>query len=885
MMKYLYIAEKPSTMQAVKQAYEKSSHPLGEITFVALAGHVCGLLEPKEYAKWKGIVWNRLDLPMIPDDFKVKPIKPDIVNKLDNLIKTGGFDGIIVGTDSDVEGNGIYALLEKMLRLENYKTLRFYETDLTDKGIMESFGNLTDFHTDPRDTGMTKAYWIRAKFDWLIGFNLSVAYSVKTNMLMRIGRVKAPTLKLVYDNCKAIDGHIKKSSYLPVICTDNPMVTATLVDENKKDKMYGLLDDAKEFVDHLNNKAVVREVECKTVKRPPQQLYKLSDIQVEAGQKYGYSPETTLNALQSLYEKHKVISYPRTDGRYISSEKAKEFSSLLVPLAFVPGMEDFSRSITADVIERVSKNKRFVNDDEVKKTSHDALIPTGKIPDFSKMSEEEKNICIMVYKRFLAIFLPDLVEEKKRVFLDVDNNLFISRGSVVKEKGFTAIFDTKIKQLSLPELIKGQELTITQKGIHEVVSQPPKRFTQALLVDAMENIYKYMDDKDLKDTMKEVKGIGQPSSRASIIQDLIKTGYIEEKGRGLYITESGKAYIHFLQGHSIVDPALSAQWEQHMQHIREGSETYDIVYDMMLSYVRETLQEVKEKELVPLNGSSHSQNQSLVDFNCPVCKKTMRKIKTGYGCSGYPDCHFFIGEIAHKELSHAQAKDLVEKGRTTMITGFISKNGKKFSARLVLNNGKISFDYPDRFADGKKTNLICPVCGSPLIKNEWGFRCSQQGCQFGVGMICGKKLTENQVKELLNKERLGPLTFKKKDGSHFDAVLILEPEMNGDAITGYNITFEKKKSMAQEAGDIYAKCPICGATVIRGKYGWVCSSEKHCTSVPYILCERQIEGNIAEVLFNMDQTPLLEGFVSKKNKRFTACLKMDESGKIKFIFP
>ena len=883
-MGYLFIAEKPSTMKVVKQVYEQSSRPLGSITFVALAGHVCGLMEPKEYRQWKGLYWNQIDLPMIPENFNVKAIKPDIVNKLKEMIKTEGFDGIIVGTDSDVEGNGIYALLEKMLHLENIKTLRFYETDLTEKGIMDSFHNLTDFHKHPRDTGMTKAFWIRAKFDWLIGFNLSVAYSVKTNMLMRIGRVKAPTLKLVYDNCYAIDNHIKKTSYLPVICTENPMVTATLVDENKKDKMYELLEDARRFVDQLSNKAVVREIECKTVKRPPQQLYKLSDIQVEAGQKYGYSPETTLNALQSLYEKHKVMSYPRTDGRYISSEKAKEFTSLLAPVAVVPGMEPFSRSITADMMEQVSKNKRFVNDNEVKKTSHDALIPTGKIPDFSKMSEEEKNICIMVYKRFLAIFLPDLVEEKKRVILDADNNLFLCRGSIVKERGFTAIFDTKIRQVNLPELVKGQSLTISQKGLHEVVSQPPKRFTQALLLDAMENIYKYMNDNDLKATMKEVKGIGQPSSRASIIQDLIKTGYIEEKGRGLYITESGKAYINYLQGHSIVDPSLSAQWEQHLQNIREGSEDYEGVYEKMLSYVHYTMQEIKEKDIVPVKDS-HSQNRNVMDFHCPLCKHPMIKTKKGYGCSRYPECGFFIGEIAHKKLSQAQAKELLEKGKTGQISGFTSKDGKKFSAKLALKDGRITFDFPDRSSEGKKTSLICPVCGSPLLKNEWGFRCSQQGCQFGIGPICGRKLTEDQAGELLCKERLGPLDFKKKDGSHFDAVLVLEPEMNGDAITGYKITFEKKNRIVQQSEDINAKCPICGAAVVRGKYGWVCSSEKHCASVPYLLCERQIEGNIAEILFNMEQTPLLDGFLSKKNTRFNASLKMDETGKIRFVFP
>ena len=185
-MKYLYIAEKPSSMQAAKGAYEAAGCPLGQIDFVGLAGHVCGLMEPKEYPQWQK-KWRDLTLPMVPDDFLVKPLKKDIVKKIRDMLKNGNYDAIIVGTDSDVEGNGIYALLEKYLHLENFRVFRFFEKDLTSKEIMKSFANLTDFHTNPRDVGMTQAYWIRAMFDWLIGFNLSVAYTVKTNMNVQRG--------------------------------------------------------------------------------------------------------------------------------------------------------------------------------------------------------------------------------------------------------------------------------------------------------------------------------------------------------------------------------------------------------------------------------------------------------------------------------------------------------------------------------------------------------------------------------------------------------------------------------------------------------------------------------------------------------------------------
>lgn len=687
----LYIAEKPSTMLLVKKAYEKSSKPCGDITFVALAGHVCGLMEPKEYDQWKDVKWKDLQLPMIPENFRIKSIKPDIVKKIRDLLKSGNYDGIVVGTDSDVEGNGIYALLEKSLHLEKFKAYRFFETDLTDKGIMESFKNLTDFHTDPRDTGMTQAFWIRSQFDWLIGFNLSVAYTVKTGMLMRVGRVKAPTLKLVYDNCKAIDEFDQKSSYLPVIRTKE--LVATLVDEDGKDLTFPELEKAQQLVAGLGPEAVVKKTEKKNVSKPPQQLYKLSDIQVEAGQKYGYSPDDTLSALQSLYETHKVLSYPRTDGRYISAEKAKEFPSLLRPVSAIPGMDKWVNAVTSADMASAAKNKRYVNDEEVKKSSHGALIPTGKIPELSKMSQLEQNICSMVYKRFLAIFLPDLVEEKSRYLLDVDGNQFICRGSVVKGRGFTSIFDTKIKELALPEVQEGQKLGIEQKGIHEVVSKPPKRLTQASLVKAMENIQKYMTDKDLKQVMKEAKGIGMPSSRAQIIKDLITTGYMEEKGKGLYITQSGKDYIEYIGDHSIVNPELSAEWETHIKNVRQGKEAFEPVREQVLDYVNQTVEEVMSRKF---EVRQSSQGKAALDVNCPVCGKPMRTTKFGYGCSGYPSCRFLIGEVAHKKLTEKQVKDLLSKGQTGLIKGFKKKNGDKFDAILKLEDGKVSFVFPPR---------------------------------------------------------------------------------------------------------------------------------------------------------------------------------------------
>lgn len=218
MKKYLFIAEKPSLMREVEKTYKKNKKEIdsivGEIDFISLSGHVCRLLKPDEYSEWN-TKWADIDLPMIPKVFKIGAMddKKKMVKDIKDKLKSTKYDGIIVGTDSDVEGNGIYYLLEKHLSLSKMQALRFYENDMTEKALLESLKTLTDYHTNPRDVHMTEAFKIRSHMDWLIGMNFSVGFSVKSGFTMRVGRVKAPTLKLVYDNSKDIDEFIPHTDY------------------------------------------------------------------------------------------------------------------------------------------------------------------------------------------------------------------------------------------------------------------------------------------------------------------------------------------------------------------------------------------------------------------------------------------------------------------------------------------------------------------------------------------------------------------------------------------------------------------------------------------------------------------------------------------------
>ncbi|WP_097005280.1 type IA DNA topoisomerase [Lacrimispora amygdalina] len=788
MKKYLFIAEKPSLMREVEKAYKKHKSEIegkvGTIDFIALSGHVCRLLLPNEYDIWD-IKWDDINLPMIPSPFKIDVItdKKNIVRDIKNKLKETEYDGIIVGTDSDVEGNGIYYLLENYLSLTKMEALRFYENDLTEKALLDSLRSLTDYHTNPRDVHMTEAFKIRSHMDWLIGMNFSVGFSVKAGFTMRVGRVKVPTLKLVYDNSKEIDEFVPHTDYeLQASYVEGFNGTYINAEGNIRFKTE---EDALNFSKTLSKNGTVKFIEKKIVKTNAPQLYKLSDIQVEAGKQYGYDPTKTLNLVQSLYETHKLVSYPRTDGRYISEEKAKEFPSLLKAVAAIPELTVIADGIKKIDIDKVKKDKRVVNDAEVKKASHDALLPTGKLPDVSKLSKDEQNILTLIYKRLLALFLPQLEEEKTVLLVDIDGNEFKTNGKVVLSRGWTSIYDKKSTDTELPKLKEKDILTVKNFMAAEKTTTPPARLTQATLIAAMENIAKYIEDKKLKNVMKDVKGIGMPSSRAKIISDLISSGYMEErrgKVKGLYITDTGKKYIENIDDFSICKPELTAEWETRMQQIKEGSESFEAVEKDMIQYVKEMTREI-ESTKIKKSGWAGSQ---ATEFNCPICGHQLNKGKYGWYCSNKKegDCSFTIAaEFASKKITDSVVRELMTKGVTKEISGFKSKTGKKFSAKLKLNEGKVEFDFEKAEPKETKASYKCPCCGKNIMADKWAWKC-ENNCGFSFSYkIAGKEMKESDLKELIRDKKTKKIAgFVSKAGKRFSASIVL----NKDGSTGFD---------------------------------------------------------------------------------------------------
>lgn len=868
-MKYLFLAEKPSAMKAIRDAYEHSNKPLGQIDFFPLAGHICKLCEPKAYEEWD-VRWDERPLPMIPEEFKVGPLREDVINKLKRQLSSTKYDAIIVGTDSDVEGNGIYDLIETYLGLQHYKAYRFFESDLTPSGIMKSMTDLQDYHTNPRDVGMTKAYRIRSRFDWLIGFNMSVAYTVKSGFLMKVGRVKAPTLKLVYDNCKSIENFTSNTAYQPSIEIEDNHVNAGLADESGKAIAFSTAEEAKGILEQLSGTATVKTFKKEIKKTSANQLYKLTDIQYEAGMKYGYTPEQTLELIQSLYEKHKIISYPRTDGRYVSSEKAKNFPDLLKAVSKMDGLEETVKTITEKDIESVQHNKRYVNDEEVQKSSHDALMPTGDVSALKKLGTDERNICEMIFKRFVSIFLPPLSEEKTKVVFEDNGFYFTCNGSRVLNPGYT-ILSNRPKESPLPDFNDGDSFKESKQYLHEVVSKPPQRFTQATLIKAMENIQKYVNEENLKKIIKQAGGIGQPSSRAAIISELISSGYVKDvqtvKGKGLHITEKGTRYIENLGNSSIVSPNLSAEWESHINDVKNGDVTYEEVYLEIINYLRDTLSELDKLEIEKAVDTS---NRTEIG-KCPVCGKPVLEFPKGYGCSGYPDCKFSIPKmIAGKTLTEAHIKNLIQHGTTGRISGFKSRLGRPFASTLIIKDGKVQWEPFEQ-----NTEMKCPKCGKNLVKTPMTYKCPDADCGFTLWLsIGGKILSDKNVNDLLNGKQTDIIKgIKKKNGEKFDAKLEIK-----DGV----LKFVSNRSMSKDTG---VKCPICGNPILEKNHVFSCSNDTCKFYIFKHISGTEVTTEMVKEIVENGQTSKFYNFTGKNGNRFKAYLALDGNKKsVKFVF-
>lgn len=757
-IRYLFIAEKPSLMREVEKCYKNHKKDIdakvGEIDFVALSGHVCTNYEPSDYDEWADVSWQDISYPMLPKEWKIKVIDDAYKKKTVSRIKAAAskYDGIIVGTDSDVEGYGIYYLLEHFLHLEKKPALRFMEHSLTDAEIYRSLCSMTDYHSDPVHVRFTQSFLLRSRSDWLFGMNGTRMLTVKSGgQLLPIGRVKAPTIRLIYDNSKAIDDFVPEIFFTVQAKYDS--FASQLVGDDGKAKRFRKEDDIPSDIPHDGK---VTEIKKQRKKTHAPKLFDLASAQTEAGRLFGYTPNETLDIIQSLYEKHKVVSYPRTQCRYVSEEKAREFPDMVKSMSVFPDLAPYVAGIAPSAYTDIMSDRAVVNDKEVQKESHDALLPTSAVPDLSAMSEKEKNVCEMIFRRLLSELMPQYEEDRTSLKIMHGKYPFSADGSTVIEQGWKRLYRTA-KDTAIPPFFEGDAVHADEISARKGVTKPPKRLTQATLVDAMQNIASHIDDPELKKSLNESKGIGTPATRASIISDIIRRGFADDRKDGLHITGKGKEYAEQISPLDISSPVFAAKMDTLLKNVQRGDADYATVYRTIAEKLGEMCRQIAAMHI---SGPKSS-------VMCPVCGKPLELSRYYYVC---PDDGFRIQRmVCGAEITEGMLSDLID-GKTLPERVFRKKDGTKFSACLKYEDGSLKFT---------SQMYRCPKCGKKTVQiNRGGAFCRDESCGLKIFRnMAQRAFSDAELKKLLEKKRLDDLDgFVSKKGTNFSASVIISDE-------------------------------------------------------------------------------------------------------------
>lgn len=873
MEKYLLIAEKPSLMKTIQDVYNKnlSSIPF-RVDFAFQAGHVVTLKLPNELdAKQQKWAWE--NIPFNPEDvggwkYKVIPGKESLFKELKGKITSGSYDGIIHAADPDQEGQ----LLCNILLLEAKNTLpvkRFWTNDLTDGAVLDALLNLKDNDKDDFLVNLGLAGLARQHSDYRIGMNCSEAVSLKINLRESIGRVKSPLTKIVVDRERAIRDFKPTTTY--GVKTNYKEKFSGILFNEEGDVSFPTEKEAIDFYKTLSDTAKVTSYEKKREKKYAPPLFKLATLQIEAG-KAGYNADKVLAIAQNLYEK-KYMSYPRTSCEFLAS--TLDFKKLLDSCAVFDDLEPFVKNITKDDIDRIKKDKKYVDDAKLKESGHYALSPTTTKPDLSTLNKDETFILNLVFKQFVAAFLPPLVQDKTTIITENNKSTFKSSGKILIDKGYTELLVSKNEDVELPVLKNGDIVNVDNFEVVEKTTTCPKRFTDGDLIQIMENPIKYLEDENLKSSLKSSHGIGTPATRAGIIDALItKDKYIERrKGKGktelIYATPAGEELIDAIGDMDFCKVDMTGIWEEKLDEIRLGKRTFSEFEVEMIEYVAETVESIKNNESIKKASRSGGSSVKVIG-KCPCCGKDFLMSEKFFYCSNYKKdeegaCKFiFKNEILGKKISEKEAVKVLETGMSSKMKFKNPKTGSSFETELILNKEEAKLD----FNFSKPTNKVlgkCPCCGKDILDKGNFAACEdyKNGCDFAIS----KKIKDAEITE---KDIIDIISGKETDVKNFSS---------GKAKLFYDKSTKKLKFIGETTS--IGVCPKCGKNVLdRGKFA---SCENYKGGCDFSLSYSIKGANLSK----KDVSKILDGNETdyKKFSFGEAKLKYNkEAGKLDFIF-
>lgn len=624
MAKSLVLAEKPSVARDIAnvlKCHKKGNGFLeGDKYIVTWAlGHLVTLADPESYdEKYKK--WNLEDLPMLPERLKLTTIKQ--TSKQYNAVKSqltrNDVNEIIIATDAGREGELVARWIIERAKV-NKPIKRLWISSVTDKAIKEGFANLKP---GKNYDNLYAAAVARSEADWYIGLNATRALTTRFNAQLNCGRVQTPTVAMIAAREDEIKNFKPQTYYGIEAQTDS--LKLTWQDANGNSRSFN-----KEKVDVIVKALGKQDAKIASIDRKPKKsfapgLYDLTELQRDANKLFGYSAKETLNIMQKLYESHKVLTYPRTDSRYLSSDIIGTLPERLKAC----GIGEY-RTLTNKILTKpIKANKSFVDDSKV--SDHHAIIPTEGYVNVSAFNDKERKIYDLVVKRFLAVLFPAQEYEQLTVQAQIGHEKFIAKGKTVINAGWKEVYQNRfddeestddVKEQLLPRLEQGQVLKTKLIAQTSGQTKPPARFTEATLLSAMENPTKYMEtnDKKLADTLKSTGGLGTVATRADIIEKLFNSFLIEKRGgKEIYITSKGRQLLDLVP-EELRSPATTAEWEQKLELISKGKLKKDVFINEMKKHTKEIVTEIKASD-------KKYKHDNISTKSCPDCGKPMLEV-------------------------------------------------------------------------------------------------------------------------------------------------------------------------------------------------------------------------------------------------------------------
>lgn len=623
MAKTLVLTEKPSVAKDIARVLgcKRSGNGciVGDKYIVTWAlGHLVTLADPEAYDdKYKS--WRMEDLPMLPGRMKLVVIGQTSkqFKAVSSLLSSAEVSDIVIATDAGREGELVARwIIQKASCRKPMR--RLWISSQTDKAIKEGFASLKP---SSQYDNLYRSAQCRAEADWLVGLNVTRALTCKHNAQLSAGRVQTPTLAMIVRREEDILRFRPKDYF--TVKADFGEYTA-LYKDGKGQARFADAAAAKEVADSVRGKrGVLSEVKKVYRFKAPPAAYDLTELQRDANKKYGYSAKQTLSLMQSLYETHKLLTYPRTDSRYITKDVAATLPERLRAIAIGPYKDAASAVLRSKPIQ----TKYIVNDAKV--TDHHAIIPTEQYVDLNKLSREERHIYDLVVRRFIAVLSAPFEYDEVQVKITVGRYNFYTKGQSVKSAGWKALYDSSLADddddsepdlaaQRLPALSQGAAAAVKEVRVCAGKTSPPARYTEATLLTAMENPASQVEDGRLRDALKSAGGLGTPATRADIIEKLFNSFYIERRGREIFPTSKGSQLIGIVPS-DLKSAELTAKWEQQLSLIAEGKANDRKFIEEMRGYASSLVQAVK-------SSTAEYKHDNMTREPCPQCGKYLLEV-------------------------------------------------------------------------------------------------------------------------------------------------------------------------------------------------------------------------------------------------------------------